>query len=297
MDKTGTLTSGKFAVTEILDTDTPDTVLKDAAYAEHLSNHPVAEGIRAACKEEIDETEIKDAKEIAGRGLSVTVKGDRILAGNKKLMQENSIACPDRSVAGTVVYVAKNGTYEGCLVLQDQLKDSAEETVKELQAAGRNCYMVSGDSKEIVEETSRRLGLKGAYGECLPQDKVDIVLNLKKEGKTAFVGDGVNDAPVLTAADIGMAMGALGSDAAIEAADVVLMDDDPAKIVLAIDSAGRIMRVAKENIYGAITVKILTLILGAFGIANMWMAIFADTGVAMLCVLNSMRLLHIADRK
>ena len=296
MDKTGTLTSGSFAVSEILDTEDPKAVLKDAAYAEHISNHPLALGILAACEEEIDETLIRDAEEIAGRGLKVTVSGETILAGNEKLMQDHQIDCPSHSTAGTVVYVARNNQYEGCLVLRDQLKETAKTAVRKLQENGRGCYIVSGDSKAIVEETNAELGCRKAYGECLPQDKVKIVEELKSEGKTAFVGDGVNDAPVLAAADIGMAMGALGSDAAIEAADVVIMDDNPEKIALAIDGAGRILKVARQNIYGAISIKILTLILGAFGIANMWMAIFADTGVAMLCVLNAMRLLYIGRR-
>ncbi len=292
MDKTGTLTSGSFALSEILDAEDEKAVLKDAAYAEHLSNHPVALGIQNAWQEDIDESLIRDVKEIAGRGLSVTVGIDRILAGNEKLMKDNNIDCPSHNTAGTVVYLAKNGVYEGCLVLKDQLKANAVEAVRQLQAQNRNCYMVSGDSRQIVEETAAVLGCTKAYGECLPQDKVRIVEELKKEGKTAFVGDGVNDAPVLAAADIGIAMGALGADAAIEAADIVIMDDSPEKISDAINGADRILKVANQNIYGAISIKILTLILGAFGIANMWMAIFADTGVAMLCVLNAMRLLR-----
>lgn len=292
MDKTGTLTSGSFAVSEIRDAEDEAAVLKDAAYAEHISNHPLALGIRSAWKEDIDETLIRDAEEIAGRGLKVRVNDDVIMAGNAKMMQENGIACPAYEDAGTLVYVAKNGRYEGCLILRDQLKDNAAEAVSSLQNVGVSCCVVSGDSRQIVAETASLLNCRG-YGECLPQDKVRIVEELKKEGKTAFVGDGVNDAPVLAAADIGMAMGALGSDAAIEAADVVLMDDDPGKIAVAISNAERILKVAGQNIYGAISIKILTLILGAFGIANMWMAIFADTGVAMLCVLNAMRLLRV----
>ncbi len=293
MDKTGTLTSGSFAVSEILNTEDPAAVLRDAAYAEHISNHPIAVGIRSAYEGEIDETLIKDAQEIAGRGLKVTVNGETILAGNEKLMQENGIEYPSGSIAGTAVHVAKNGRYEGCLVLKDQLKNNAAAAVSRLQSEGRECCIVSGDSRQIVEDTAAELGCRKAWGECLPQDKVRIVEDLKKNGTTTFVGDGVNDAPVLAAADIGIAMGALGADAAIEAADVVIMDDNPEKIALAISGARKILKVANQNIYGAITIKILTLILGAFGIANMWMAIFADTGVAMLCVLNAMRLLRI----
>jgi Cd2+/Zn2+-exporting ATPase len=295
MDKTGTLTSGKFAVEGVRDANEKKIdVLRDAAYAEHFSNHPIAQGIRDSYNGTISDEEISDVQEIAGRGLAVTVKGHRILAGNYKLMQDNHIPCEEQNVTGTQVYVAKDGVYEGCLILRDQLKEDAVEAVQELKNDGRRTVIVSGDSQAVTDEVARRLGIDEAIGGCLPEDKVNAVKNFKKNGLTAFVGDGVNDAPVINLADAGFAMGALGSDAAIEAADVVLMDDKPSKISLSITSAKRILRIANENIYGAIIIKVLTLILGAFGIANMWMAIFADTGVAMLCVLNSMRLLHIA---
>ncbi len=295
MDKTGTLTSGKFAVEEVLSANDKDQLLEDAAYAEHDSNHPIAQGIRASYGKETDDTKIQNVNEIAGRGMKVTVDKHVILAGNYKLMQDEHIDCKEENSAGTLVYVAKDGKYEGCLVLRDQLKDDAIQAVQQLHDEHRKVVIVSGDNQEITDAIGRKLGVDQAVGECMPEDKVNVLKKLKAGGEvTAFVGDGVNDAPVLANADVSFAMGALGSDAAIEAADVVIMDDKPVKVSLAIASAKRILRIADENIYGAIIIKVLTLILGAFGIANMWMAIFADTGVAILCVLNSMRLLHIA---
>ena len=292
-DKTGTLTSGVFAVEETLHAEDKDKLLEDAAYAEYYSNHPIAAGIRAAYGKEIDPDRIQNAAEIAGRGLSAELDGRKILAGNLKLMKENGIECPQEETAGTLVYVASEGKYEGCLVLRDQIREDTEGAVKELQAAGKKCMIISGDHQAVTDMIAQKIGADGAYGDCLPQDKVSHVTELMKTGNTAFVGDGVNDAPVLATADTGIAMGGMGSDAAIECADVVIMDDRTSKVALAVKAAQRILRVANQNIYGAICIKILTLILGAFGIANMWMAIFADTGVAMLCVINAMRLLRI----
>lgn len=297
MDKTGTLTSGKFAVEEVLHAKDSQQIIEDAAAAEHFSNHPIAQGIKEAAKTALDEKEITDVKEIPGRGLQVKRRGEEILAGNYKLMQENQIVCEEETTDGTLVYVAKNGVYEGCLVLRDQLKPDAMQAIQELQADGRRCIIVSGDNQTITDVIGKKLGVDQAIGGCLPEDKVRTVQDIMKNGMSAFVGDGVNDAPVIHSADVGFAMGGLGSDAAIEAADVVLMDDAPSKISLAITSSKRILRIANENIYGAIIIKVLTLIFGALGIANMWWAIFADTGVAMICVLNSMRLLFIARRK
>ncbi len=296
MDKTGTLTSGEFAVTEVLSSADKEQTLKDAACAESFSSHPVAAGIRSACGTQIKETQVTDVHEIAGRGVSVNAAGRHILAGNYKLMAENNIRCRQESSSGTLVYVAADGVYEGCIVLKDQFKTDAEKAVRQLREAGKKTVIVSGDDQSITEEAGRALGVDEAYGACMPADKVEKVRTLKQSGKVLFVGDGVNDAPVLAAADVGAAMGAMGSDAAIEAADVVIMDDQPGRLVLAIEASKRILTVARQNIVGAISIKVLTLILGAFGIANMWMAIFADTGVAMLCVLNSMRLLHIARK-
>ena len=306
LDKTGTITAGTFVPAEIHAHGTDeDTVLKDAAYAELYSNHPIGQGICKAYAEKIgqDLGEWKEAsrsgsaEEIPGRGLSVTHEGSVILAGNRKLLEEHGISCEEIKDAGTLVYVAKDGIYEGCIRMRDEIRADTKQSIRKLQDAGRTCIVVSGDAQEITDAVAREAGCARAIGECLPEDKVHHVQQLCKNGVTAFVGDGVNDAPVLKTADIGFAMGAIGSDAAIEAADVILMDDKLSGIPFAIESAARILRIANENIYGAIIVKVLTLILGAFGIANMWMAIFADTGVALLCVLNSLRLLRMAEKR
>ena len=291
MDKTGTLTTGHFVVSEV-DGDR-EQVLEDAAYAECNSHHPLALGIKEAYGKEIDETKISGVSEIAGKGVEVSVGSRVILAGNQRLMEDHGIHV-EKDPSGTAVYVAMNGKYEGRIVLRDAFKPNAREAIQAMHQAGKKTVLLSGDNQAITMEAAEKLGTDEAYGECLPQDKVEKVKELKRNGVTAFVGDGVNDAPVLNTADIGIAMGALGSDAAIEAADVVIMDDDPAKITLAVSAAGRILKVARQNIWFAIIIKVLTLVLGALGIANMWMAIFADTGVAMLCVLNSLRLLRIA---
>lgn len=291
MDKTGTLTTGHFVVSEV-DGDR-EQVLEDAAYAECNSHHPLALGIKEAYGKEIDETKISGVSEIAGKGVEVSVGSRVILAGNQRLMEDHGIHV-EKDPSGTAVYVAMNGKYEGRIVLRDAFKPNAREAIQAMHQAGKKTVLLSGDNQAITMEAAEKLGTDEAYGECLPQDKVERVKELKRNGVTAFVGDGVNDAPVLNTADIGIAMGALGSDAAIEAADVVIMDDDPAKITLAVSAAGRILKVARQNIWFAIIIKVLTLVLGALGIANMWMAIFADTGVAMLCVLNSLRLLRIA---
>ena len=291
MDKTGTLTTGHFAVSQV-DGDR-DQVLQDAAYAEYNSHHPLALGIREAYGKEIDETKISGVSEIAGKGVEVSVGSRTILAGNQRLMEDHGIHV-EKDPSGTAVYVAVDGKYEGRIVLRDAFKPNAKDAIQSMRQAGKKTVLLSGDNQAITMEAAKELGTDEAFGECLPQDKVAKVKELKRSGVTAFVGDGVNDAPVLNTADIGIAMGALGSDAAIEAADVVIMDDDPAKITLAVSAAGRILKVARENIWFAIFIKVLTLVLGALGIANMWMAIFADTGVAMLCVLNSLRLLRIA---
>lgn len=297
MDKTGTLTSGKFAVEEILSAKDEKEILKDAAIAEHFSNHPIAKGIQAAYTNSISDTEITENQEIPGRGLQVVYQGNTIIAGNAKLMKDQHVSFQEEESNGTLVYVAKNDIYEGCLVLRDQLKDGAIEAIRQLKKDGIQCVIVSGDNQAVTDEIGKKLGVDQAIGECLPEQKVDTVRGLMNQGLSGFVGDGVNDAPVIHIADVGIAMGGIGSDAAIEAADVVLMDDAPGKLSLAVHAANRILKVANENIVGAILIKVIVLILGALGYANMWMAIFADTGVAMLCVLNSMRLLYIARRK
>ena len=295
LDKTGTLTEGVFEVSEVRTSIDRETVLKDAAYAEASSNHPIAAGIRAACGEELNTADIDNVNEIAGRGVQVTVKDDMILAGNSRMMHDFGIEFQEEDDPGTMVFVAKNGVYEGCIILEDRLKADAKDAVARLKQSGLKTVIVSGDNPKIAAKAGQALGVDEVHGGCMPQDKVERINEYRKEGITVFAGDGVNDAPVLAAADIGFAMGALGSDAAIEAADVVIMDDKPTGMARAISGAKKILRVVNQNIYGAIGIKILTLILSAFGIANMWWAIFADTGVAMLCVMNAMRLLRLGD--
>ena len=297
LDKTGTLTQGVFEVSEVRTSGNRQDVLIDAAYAEASSNHPIAAGIRAACETEPDTSAIREVSEIAGRGVKVKVNEDVILAGNRRMMEDAGITCPQEDSLGTLVYVAKNGSYEGCIILEDKLKDDAAEAIRRLKSGGLRTVIVSGDNPKIAEKAGRQLQVDEVHGGCMPEDKVNFVNEYRKDGITVFAGDGVNDAPVLAAADIGFAMGALGSDAAIEAADVVIMDDKPTGLTTTILGAQKILRVVNQNIYGAIGVKILTLILSAFGIANMWWAIFADTGVAMLCVMNSMRLLNLGKNK
>ena len=296
MDKTGTLTEGVLAVSGTVSASNPEETIEDAAYAESSSSHPIAVGIRNAFGKQIDESKISEVNEIAGRGIEVRRGEDHILAGNYRMMKDFGVECTEEQLPDTLVYVAKNGVYEGCIRLSDRIKEDAPEAVKKLKQAGLKTVIVSGDNPQLAERTGNELGIDEVYGGCMPEDKVKLVDRYRKEGITLFAGDGVNDAPVLAAADIGAAMGGLGSDAAIEAADVVIMDDRPSGIVKAVSGAKTILRIVNENIWGAISVKILTLILSAFGIASMWWAIFADTGVAMLCVLNAMRLLRIGTK-
>ncbi len=296
MDKTGTLTEGVLAVSGTVSASNPEETIEDAAYAESSSSHPIAVGIRNAFGKQIDESKISEVNEIAGRGIEVRRGEDHILAGNYRMMKDFGVECTEEQFPDTLVYVAKNGVYEGCIRLSDRIKEDAPEAVKKLKQAGLKTVIVSGDNPQLAERTGNELGIDEVYGGCMPEDKVKLVDRYRKEGITLFAGDGVNDAPVLAAADIGAAMGGLGSDAAIEAADVVIMDDRPSGIVKAVSGAKTILRIVNENLWGAISVKILTLILSAFGIASMWWAIFADTGVAMLCVLNAMRLLRIGTK-
>lgn len=297
-DKTGTLTSGRFAVEQTAGTDNPNRLIEYAAIAETHSTHPIASGIKEAYGKEVDESIIESITDLPGRGIQAMTSYGVILAGNAKLMEEHGIVYADVKTEGTYVHVALDGVYQGCIVLADQLKEDSVSTIDTLHKAGIRSMIVSGDAQSITETVGKKLGADEVYGSCMPQDKVSVIRKLKESGKTtAFVGDGVNDAPVLANADVSFAMGGVGSDAAIEVADVVLMDDRPSAVSTAINGAKRILNVANQNIVFAIGIKVLTLVLGAFGIANMWMAIFADTGVAMLCVLNSMRLLKLAERK
>ena len=293
-DKTGTLTTGQFEVSQLLDSLDDTKLMKLAAYAESYSNHPIAKAIQYAYQNEVDQTKISDMQEVAGRGISITLENHHVLVGNYKMMAENGVDCKEYTEPGTYVYVAEDGVFSGCILLKDTVKKNAANAIRYLNKR-HACMMVSGDAEEICQEVGKELGINSIYGGCLPEDKITCVNTVKQNGVVAFVGDGVNDVPVMRTADIGFAMGSLGSDAAIEAADVIITDDNLNKIDTTIQQAKRIIRIANQNIVLAIAIKVLALILGALGIANMWMAIFADTGVAILCVINSVRLLHIKE--
>lgn len=297
-DKTGTLTKGVFEVVNVSCSDdfTKEDVIKYAAYAENYSSHPIAKSLKTAYGKDVDEKDIGEIEEISGHGIKAVVLGKTVLAGNKRLMEANSIAYTECNEVGTVVYVAIDGVYAGYVLIADTLKDNTKAAIKQLKKAGVNkLVMLTGDSKKVADKVAADIGITDVYSQLLPADKVSKVEELlaakNPKDKLAFVGDGINDAPVLTRSDIGIAMGALGSDAAIEAADIVLMDDDPLKIVKAIKIAKKCIRIVYENIYFAIGIKVICLILGALGIANMWAAIFADVGVMVLAVLNAVRVL------
>lgn len=293
-DKTGTLTTGQFEASQLLDSLDDIKLMKLAAYAESYSNHPIAKAIQYAYQNEVDQTKISDMQEVAGRGISITLENHHVLVGNYKMMAENGVDCKQYMEPGTYVYVAEDGIFLGCILLNDTVKKNAANAIRDLNK-NHACMMVSGDAKEICQEVGKELDIDSIYGGCLPEDKITCVNTVKKDGVVAFVGDGVNDVPVMRSADIGFAMGSLGSDAAIEAADVIITDDNLNKIDTTIRQAKRIIRIANQNIVFAIAIKVLALVLGALGIANMWMAIFADTGVAILCVINAVRLLHVKE--
>lgn len=298
-DKTGTMTKGNFEVTEIAPVGVENNeLLRLAAYAESYSSHPISKSIKSAYGKEIDNAKISDVNEISGNGVLAVVDGKKAAAGNSKLMDKLGVEYTACSKVGTVVYVAVDGKYCGYILISDALKPTSVSAVKAMKDCGvRKTVMLTGDSKKVADAVAKELGADEVYSELLPADKVSQVERLladkgEKE-KLAFVGDGINDAPVLSRADIGIAMGALGSDAAIEAADIVLMDDDPMKISKAIKISSKCLRIVNENIYFALGVKALCLILGAVGIANMWVAIFADVGVMVLAVLNAIRALSV----
>ncbi len=298
-DKTGTLTKGSFAVTEIQANGmTDEELLELAAYAEDYSNHPISLSIQKAYGKKIDNSRITDVQEIAGHGVQAVIDGMTVLAGNAKLMEREHIPYTASNAIGTVVYVAFDGRYAGCIVIADEIKADAPAAIKTLKAAGiRQTVMLTGDADAVGQDVARRLGLDRAYTELLPADKVDRVEELLAQksdnGMLAFVGDGINDAPVLARADVGIAMGALGSDAAIEAADVVLMTDEPSKIAAIMQIARKTIRISNENIVFALGVKFLVLILGAVGRANMWAAVFADVGVSVIAILNAIRAMRV----
>ena len=298
-DKTGTMTQGVFEVSGIHHNEMPDEkLLEYAALAECSSSHPISKSLQKAYGKPVDRNRVTDIEEISGNGVIAKVDGISVAAGNTKLMDRLGIAYQDCHHVGTVVHMAIDGKYAGHILISDIIKPHAKEAIAELKKAGiSKTVMLTGDSKRVADQVAGELGIQEVYSELLPADKVSRVeelLNQKSEkDKLAFVGDGINDAPVLSRADIGIAMGALGSDAAIEAADIVLMDDDPLKISKAIKIARKCIRIVYENIYFAIGIKILCLILGALGIANMWMAIFADVGVMIIAVLNAIRTLFV----
>ena len=298
-DKTGTMTQGVFEVSGIHHNEMPDEkLLEYAALAECSSSHPISKSLQKAYGKPIDRNRVTDIEEISGNGVIAKVDGISVAAGNTKLMNRLGIAYQDCHHVGTVVHMAIDGKYAGHILISDIIKPHAKEAIAELKKAGiSKTVMLTGDSKRVADQVAGELGIQEVYSELLPADKVSRVeelLNQKSEkAKLAFVGDGINDAPVLSRADIGIAMGALGSDAAIEAADIVLMDDDPLKISKAIKIARKCIRIVYENIYFAIGIKVLCLILGAIGIANMWMAIFADVGVMIIAVLNAIRALFV----
>ena len=300
-DKTGTMTQGVFEVSGIHHNEMPDEkLLEYAALAECSSSHPISKSLQKAYGKPVDRNRVSDIEEISGNGVIAKVDGISVAAGNTKLMNRLGIAYQDCHHVGTVVHMAIDGKYAGHILISDIIKPHAKEAIAELKKAGiSKTVMLTGDSKRVADQVAGELGIQEVYSELLPADKVSRVeelLNQKSEkDKLAFVGDGINDAPVLSRADIGIAMGALGSDAAIEAADIVLMDDDPLKISKAIKIARKCIRIVYENIYFAIGIKVLCLILGALGIANMWMAIFADVGVMIIAVLNAIRTLFVKN--
>lgn len=300
-DKTGTMTQGVFEVSGIHHNEMPnEKLLEYAALAECSSSHPISKSLQKAYGKPIDRNRVSDIEEISGNGVIAKVDGVSVAAGNTKLMNRLGIAYQDCHHVGTVVHMAIDGKYAGHILISDIIKPHAKEAIAELKKAGiSKTVMLTGDLKRVADQVAEELGIQEVYSELLPADKVSRVeelLNQKSEkDKLAFVGDGINDAPVLSRADIGIAMGALGSDAAIEAADIVLMDDDPLKISKAIKIARKCIRIVYENIYFAIGIKVLCLILGALGIANMWMAIFADVGVMIIAVLNAIRTLFVKN--
>ena len=300
-DKTGTMTQGVFEVSGVHHNEISDEkLLEYAALAECSSSHPISKSLQKAYGKPIDRNRVTDIEEISGNGVTAKVDGISVAAGNAKLMKRLGISYQECHHVGTVIHMAVDGKYEGHILISDILKPHAKEAIAELKKAGiKKTVMLTGDSKRVADQVAKELGIGEVYSELLPADKVSKVEELlhqkSDKEKLAFVGDGINDAPVLSRADIGIAMGALGSDAAIEAADIVLMDDDPLKISKAIKIARKCIHIVYENIYFAIGIKILCLILGALGIANMWMAIFADVGVMIIAVLNAIRTLFVKN--
>ncbi len=300
-DKTGTLTQGVFDVQKI-ETNSMDEneFLKLVAHCEHYSNHPIADSIKKKYGEEIQTSIISDVDEIPGHGISAVIENKKVLVGNSKLMEKYDIEFAKQNEIGTIVYVAVDGKFEGYILINDEVKKDSKQAISDLKKSGiKKTIMLTGDKKEVGENVAKELELHEVYTDLLPTDKVEKVKQLiseknghNKNSKLFFVGDGINDSPVLALSDIGIAMGGLGSDSAIEAADIVIMTDEPSKINTAIQISKKTLRIAKENIYFAIIIKILVLLLSALGVATMWMAVFADVGVSIIAILNSMRVLY-----
>lgn len=299
MDKTGTLTQGVFEVTAVHHNSmNEDKLIELTALAESASSHPISKSLQKAHGKKLDRSRVSNVHELAGKGVIASVDGHEVAAGNEKLMAELGVECISCRSVGTIVHVAVDGVYGGHIVIADRLKPNAAKAVQEVKAAGvKKVVMLTGDRQTVAQAVAAELGIDEVRSELMPGDKVAAVEEIltKKQGKVAFVGDGINDAPVLSRADIGIAMGAMGSDAAIEAADVVLMDDDPLKIAKGIKISRKCLRIVKQNIWFAIGIKVLCLALGAVGLANMWMAIFADVGVMILAILNAIRALFVRN--
>lgn len=299
-DKTGTLTKGEFSVNEIVPAEgvSEEELLEKTAFAEGYSNHPIARSIREAYGKDFDENIVSGTEEEAGHGIITHLDGKEVLVGNSKLMEAHGVEYQKNSTVGTIVYTAEDGRFLGSIVISDRIKDKAEDAVSKLRESGiKKTVMLTGDRQEAADDIARQIGIDEVHAELLPGDKVGMVEKLiereKAEGgKLAFVGDGINDAPVLMRSDVGIAMGSMGSDAAIEAADIVIMDDDLEKIPTIMRISRKTMRIVRQNIVFALAVKIAILILGAFGLANMWEAVFGDVGVAVICIINPMRMLR-----
>lgn len=300
-DKTGTLTKGVFNVKEINTVDfSKEELLKYAAYAENFSSHPISLSLKRAFNKAIENDKVEDVKEMPGFGVCALVEGKKVIVGNEKLMVKENINYSTNSLIGTIVYVAIDGRYSGYILIGDETKEDSKITIKKLKQLGiKQTIMLTGDTSQSGEETAEELGLDQVYSELLPADKVDkieaLISNKSSNGSVAFVGDGINDAPVLARVDIGIAMGGLGSDAAIEAADIVIMNDEPSKIVTAINISKNTLRIASQNIYFSIGVKLMILLLIAVGYASMWAAVFADVGVTVIAILNSFRALKVKN--
>ena len=298
-DKTGTLTKGEFKVTEIhAAVGTQESLLELAALAESYSDHPISRSIKEACGHALDMNRVSDTEEISGHGVKAVIDGHVVLAGNSKLMKEMKVEYTESPSIGTAVYIAMDGTFYGSIIISDTIKEEGYEAIRSLKRVGvKRTVMLTGDKKEVGEAVAARLGLDEVHAELLPDGKVakveELLAELKGKDKLAFVGDGINDAPVLSRADIGIAMGSMGSDAAIEAADIVLMDDDPSKIADVVRISRKTMTIVKQNIIFALGVKAIVLLMGAFGMANMWEAVFADVGVSVIAIINAMRALSL----